>query len=209
MRLSWIATSMLLGLALFAPAAQAQQRIAVVRVPEVVQNMAEGKKIMEAGQAREAAARQEGAKLEQDIQATQGQMGQLKAGSTQWNDLRDQLDKKKANYEVWAKITELTLGRSAKEDLKKLFDHVSDATQQVATEQHINLVIADAAPQITGPNLDQITVQQFQSALAQRIVLFADKTVDITQDVLTRVDAIYAKQNQAGPATPAPVVPGH
>jgi Skp family chaperone for outer membrane proteins len=197
-----MAASMLLSLALLVPAAQAQQRIGVVRVPEVVQNMAEGKKIMQDGQARENLAQQEGAKLGQDIKALEGQMQQLKPGSPQWNDLRDQHDDKQMNYQIWAKKTELKLGREAKDDLKKLFDHVTEATQQVATEQHINLVIADAAPEIVGPNLDQLTVQQFQGALAQRIVLFADKTVDITQDVLARVDAIYARQNQVGPTTP-------
>lgn len=202
MRLSWIAASMLVGLMLLAPAANAQQKVAVVRVGDVVSNMAEGKKAAQAATARDTDAKQEGARKQQELQTLEGSLQQLKRGSQQWMQTRDQLEDKQLANQVWAKKMEITLGRAAKDDVRRMFDHVTEATQQVAQEQHINLVMADNSPDI-GPNVDQLTVQQFASVLAQRNVLFADKTVDITQDVLTRVDAIYAKQNQ-GAASPAP-----
>jgi len=205
MRLSWIAASALLAVLLAGSRAQAQQKIGVVRVGEVVSNMAEGKKASQAGQSRQNDAKQQESKWVNDIQSLQGQLQQLKEGSAQWNDLRDQVEKKQLDYEIWGKQTQNTLARAAKEDLRKLFDHVSEATQQIAIEQHFNLVIADNSPKM-GASLDGVTVQQLGNLLAERNVLFADKTVDITQDVLTRVDALFAKQNQAGPATP--VQPG-
>ena len=206
MRLSWIAASMLVGLMLLAPAANAQQKVAVVRVGDVVSNMAEGKKAAQAATARDTDAKQEGARKQQELQTLEGSLQQLKRGSQQWMQTRDQLEDKQLANQVWAKKMEITLGRAAKDDVRRMFDHVTEATQQVAQEQHINLVMADNSPDI-GPNVDQLTVQQFASVLAQRNVLFADKTVDITQDVLTRVDAIYAKQNH-GAASPAPAPSG-
>jgi Skp family chaperone for outer membrane proteins len=209
MRLSWIAASTFLGLALLAPAAQAQQKIGVVRVTEVVRGMAESKKAVQSGTARETEAEQHQANLEREIQTLQGQLSQIKENSAQYRDLRSQLDEKQISAEGWVKKTKLDLSRAAKDDVHKMFDHVSDAIQQIATEQHFNLVVSDNTPEILGPNFDQMTVQQYGAMLSQRNVLFADKTVDITQDVLTRVDAIYAKQNQ-GTAVPAPtpVIPG-
>ena len=208
MRYSWIAMSALMGLALLAPAANAQQRIAVVHISDVVSNMAEAKAASKNGLGHKNDAEIERGRREQEIQKMQGDLNQLKGGSPQWNDVRNQLEDKQMMYQVWLKKTQVTLDRAAKDDLKKLFDHVNEATQQIAMEQHFNLVLADA-PEEVGPNNDQLTFQQYGALLSQRVVMFADKTVDITQDVLTRVDALYAKQQGATAPAPmsTPVIP--
>jgi hypothetical protein len=47
-------------------------------------------------------------------------------------------------------------------------------------------------------------VAQLEAALASRAVLFANKKADITEDVLTVVEANFARQNPAPGPPPLP-----
>jgi hypothetical protein len=87
--------------------------------------------------------------------------------------------------------------------LKVCYDHIAAAAAQVAEQEHLDLVIADPFRDI-GPDMDKATAAQLDAALSSRIVLFANKKADITEDVITMVQLNFAKQ-QAPPGGPLPL----
>jgi hypothetical protein len=59
--------------------------------------------------------------------------------------------------------------------------------------------------------MDKVNAAQLDTLLGQRAVLFANKKADITDDVLTMIEANFAKQGQIAGPPPLPAVPppGH
>lgn len=185
--------------------------IGVIRTGEIMRNMAEMKKFQTDGRARLTELQQQQQQRELELQDLQKHRdNNLKQGSQQWIDETNKIDQKTAELNIWKQVSSVQLERWQKQTVKDMFDHVAAATAQVAEAQHLDLVIADQSPDI-GPDMDKVSSAQLEAALGSRAVLFANKKADITQDVLTQVDANFAKQGQiAGPppAIPAPGV-GH
>jgi Skp family chaperone for outer membrane proteins len=179
-------------------------QIAVVRAARITRDCSESKQLTQTLGARFNEMKQENAKREAEITQLIDQQNQLKSGSAQWLQLRDSIDDKKLALEVWTKKMQLEMDRRQKAGLKSIYEHVAQATQTIAERQHLDLVLADNSPDLSGPDLDKVTLQQFETMLATRGVLFATKKADITEDVLTLVEANYKNQS-ASTATP----PGH
>lgn len=202
----------LLALAMPATALRAGQapaehvpQIAVVRTAQITRNCSESKQLLQILQSRFNEMGQEEQKKNAELKQLADQLSQLKAGSAQWLQLRDQIDDKKLALDVWREKMKLELDRKQKAGEKSVYDHVTQAVQAVAENQHLDLVLADNSPDV-GPDLDGITPAQFNQLLAARAVLFANKKADITEDVLTLVEANFKNQKgeaaNAGPAAP-------
>jgi Skp family chaperone for outer membrane proteins len=193
------------------PPAEHVPQIAVVRTAYVTHNSAEWRQMGQGIQVRVKEIGDEQTRKKAEIDKLIEQQSQLKSGSAQWMDLRDQIDDKKLSLEMWGKKMELELQRREKTGIKTLYDHVGLAVQKIAEERHYDLVFADNSPEFTGPDLDRLTSVQLQQALAMRAVLFTTKKTDITEDVLTLVDSNFAaKPNTAVSVPQAPAtVPGH
>jgi Skp family chaperone for outer membrane proteins len=178
-------------------------QIAVVRAAQVTRDCTEWKQMTQAINARLNEMKQEQAKRENEINQLIDQQTQLKAGSAQWAALREQIDDKKLGLEVWAKKMQLELERRQKAGMKSTYDHVAQAVTKIATDRHLDLVLADNSPEFLGPDLDKITPPQLEQVLALRGVLFTTKNADITEDVKTLVEANFKSQAaSAGPQTP-------
>jgi Skp family chaperone for outer membrane proteins len=193
------------------PVADHVPQIAVVRTAYVTHNSIEWKQMSQGIQVRLKEIRDEQARKTAEIDKLTEQQSQLKQGSAQWIDLRDQIDDKKLGLEMWAKKMDLELQRREKSGIKTIYDHVSQAVQKIAEDRHYDLVLADNSPEFTGPDLDRLTSVQLQQALAMRAVLFTTKKADITEEVLTLLDSNFAnKQNPAASVPQAPAtLPGH
>lgn len=150
----------------------------------------------------------------------QGELSKLRdqeqAKAKEIQDLREQRDKfsKKgtADYEkqtadlvqksvdarVWAEVEQAKLTRRNKEQTKSLYEKIQSAVAQVAQERKIDLVLADFGRDLPD-DLDDITPDRLQQMIAQRSVLFANKGVDISEDVIARLNAAY----KAGAGAPS------
>ena len=189
-----------------APAAAGDHQLAVgvVNTTRVLRTMQETKKLDADFRGQNTALAQQQRQKEVEIEELQKHRdGNLKPGSQQWNDETESIDKKRAELEVWKRMSTVQLERSYKISLKGIYDHIAAASEQVATQQHLDLVIADQSPEI-GPDLEAADVRALQAALAARAVLFSNKRADITEDVLTVVEANFAKQNPPAPG-PGPL----
>lgn len=174
--------------------------VGVVNVSKVFHNMQETKKSDTDFRAQNEQLVQQQKQKEAEIQDLAKRRADFKPGSAQWQDVTNQIDQKSADLEVWARVKKAQLERQFKQNMKALYDHIAQATAEVAQQQHLNLVIADQSPEFIGPNLDSITTQRLDEILSSRAVLYSDKKADITDDVLTRVEANYANANRAAGA---------
>jgi Skp family chaperone for outer membrane proteins len=179
-----------------------------VRIGYIYRNMQEAAQSFQSLKNRFTQMQGDEAKRRQELEGLANQLLQFKVGSPQWFSLRDSIDDKKLALESWAKKMQIELDREKKKALIDQYRHVNEAVQTVAEQQHLDLVVSDYTPEIVGPDFDGIQQQQLEQLVLSRAVLFAGKKADITQEVLTLVDANFAKEKQAVGAAPAGPV-GH
>jgi Skp family chaperone for outer membrane proteins len=70
-----------------------------------------------------------------------------------------------------------------------MFQHVCDATQEVAAAKGIDLVLAERKTDL--PTFDTMKTEEVAAALAANTVLYSAPKADITNDVLLAVDKKY------------------
>jgi Skp family chaperone for outer membrane proteins len=183
-------------------------KIGVVRVSYIYRNMQESAQAFQVLKARVGQMEQEGANKRKDLENLDNQLKQLKPGSPQWVSMRNQLDDKKFELDSWGKKMQLELDREKKAALIEQYRHVNEAVQTVAEQQHLDLVVSDYTPEIIGPDFDGIPQERLEQIILSRAVLFAGKKADVTQEVLTVLDANFAKNRQSiGSTPPAPAIP--
>lgn len=181
-----------------------QLSVGVVNTTKILRSMQETKKLDTDFRGKQSELGRQQQQKEQELADLQKHRdNNLKPGSQQYRDETATMQQKRVELEVWKQMSSLQLEQWYKESLKGVFDHITQATAQVATQQNIDLVIADQSAEI-GPDLEKVNVQQLQAVLASRAVLYADKKADITEDVLTVVEKNYASQ---GPPPGPPALP--
>jgi Skp family chaperone for outer membrane proteins len=180
------------------PAANDHQvAIGVVNVTTIYLAMKEPKKLTEAMRAQQEQLAKEQQQREGALNDMVKHRGEFKPGSAQFDAETKQIEDEQVKYQIWVATARAQLERQQKKNLKQIFDHIQQATREIAQQLHLNVVIADQSPEI-GPDLNGINVQDLSQRLASRAVLYYDKKADITDEVLTRVEANYA--NGAGAA---------
>jgi len=116
----------------------------------------------------------------------------LRTDSPQYAEKDKELQTAKIDLEVWAQIQQAESQRTNKLQTKALFDKIVNAVASVATAKGVDLVIADQHPELPDNFMEQATLEQVRATLGQRNVLYSSPQVDITQDVITQMDANYA-----------------
>ena len=129
---------------------------------------------------------------QQKVKSLQEQRDNLRTDSPQYADKDKELQSAEIDLKVWAEIQQAESQRTNKMQTKALFDKIVNAVAAVATAKGIDLVIADQHPEVPDNFMEQATLEQVRALLGQRNVLYSSPQVDITQDVITPMDADYA-----------------
>jgi len=169
--------------------------IGVVEVQEVFHNMQETKKVLVDINAKRKNELNGLERRKQDVQNLIAHRNDFKPGSAAWQEETAKIDRQGTELEVLARVTQIQLDREQKQTTKALFDKIEKACQQIAEQQNLDLVLADRKVDFVGPDLDGVSVDRLTDLLGQRSVMYKSKKADITADVLTLLDAQFAKQN--------------
>jgi Skp family chaperone for outer membrane proteins len=129
---------------------------------------------------------------QQKVKSLQEQRDNLRTDSPQYADKDKELQSAKIDLEVWAQIQQAESQRTNKLQTKALFDKIVNSVAAVATAKGIDLVIADQHPEVPDNFMEQATLEQVRQMLGTRNVLYSSPQVDITQDVITQMDADYS-----------------
>jgi Skp family chaperone for outer membrane proteins len=125
------------------------------------------------------------------IQDLKGQRDKFtKKGTADWDKQTADLVQKSVEARVWAETEQARLTRRNKEQTKALFEKIQGAIAQIAQERKIDLVMTDFGRDLPD-DVDDITPDALRQLIAQKSVLFAGKGVDLSDDVIARLNASY------------------
>lgn len=113
----------------------------------------------------------------------------------QYRDVTEQIENATAQLQASATVTHLALDRERKLMLKKLYEKIDAAIAKVAEQENIDLVLGDGAPNHV-ENIEELTFQEMIRMLNGRNVLYSKKQFNISEKVLTLLDAQYAAENK-------------
>lgn len=196
------AAALLLGLAV---PAMAQSKIAVVNPTRVFSEIQESKDVGAKMDAEVAAFQQEANVRREKIVALTKARDELKSDSPQYDEKNRELLDTQAAAETWAKTTQVNIQRRQKDTTRRIYDLIVKTTEEVAKEKGFDLVIAQFSPELP-PNLDNLSLQQLQQLLVGRNLMFVNPSIDLSNEVIARIDAKYRETTPA-PATPAAGTP--
>lgn len=183
-----IALILCLGLA---NAATAQDlKVAVCNPARIFNEMKETKDLKEKMEVQgKDLQNQENAK-KTELDALQAKLKMLNAGSPQHDEAQKELIKKAIEYDTWKKINQAQVQQDQKLSMKILFDKITAATEAVAKEAGLDLVIAET--NVEFPDIGAINVDQLRALINQRNVIFNSGKLDISPKVIAKLDADYA-----------------
>ena len=115
---------------------------------------------------------------------------QLKPGTPQYDQLNGQLREKAIDFQAWSQVNKADLESRQKAQLKNLYQKMQDAVAEIAKQQGYDLVLTEQAPQLP-PNTDQMQMNDLRGLLNARNVLFAKPELDITSQVIAKMDEKY------------------
>jgi len=122
-----------------------------------------------------------------DLQATRDA---LKADAPGFDKANQDLMRDAIEYQTWAQITQANVQRNQKLQMVNLFNKITAAVAEVATQKGVDIVIAEQRPELPD-SLDQLNVEQVRALINGRNILFATASVDLSNDVIASMDAKY------------------
>ena len=170
-------------------------RVAVANTARIFSDMQQTKDL----KAKLEAKRQEIATEENDrrtkISGMEAGLKEVAPDNPQFKSSQDTLDKAMADFDSWGKLVRLQAERDQKETMILLFNEIQVAVGQVAKQDNFDIVIADQGSDLS--NTEGMSFDQLRAVINQKDVLFTSKKADISDEVLTLLDAQYAKQKAA------------
>ena len=124
---------------------------------------------------------------------------ELKPGTDEYRERTKQLTLLEAELKWFVETEGQKVERGLAMSLRNIFDDIQSAIREIAQEQRIDVVLAyDKAPEETPESATQVR----QYILLQK-VLFWSPRVDLTDDVIARLNAKYKARSSDAPKTPA------
>ncbi|HEY8668130.1 MAG TPA: OmpH family outer membrane protein [Tepidisphaeraceae bacterium] len=186
---------LLVTLGLIVPAAQAQEapaKIAVVNTAKVLEDMKETKDLMADMGKENDRLKAEDEVRRKKVQAFQSERDSIKADQPQYATKNEEFLKAAIEYEAWGKITQAAVQRDQKLKLKMLFDRIAVTVTEIAKAKGLDLVIVDQHTDVDERSIDKVSTEQLRALLNQRNVLYVTSRLDISAEVLARLDEKYS-----------------
>lgn len=160
--------------------------VAVCDIKELLENYQKAKDLMNSLNDRRMKLENEEKDRIAKTDGIQAEIKELKAGSPEYEKRFSELQRLTFDREVWKKFESAVLLREHHRYTRLLYDEMRNSVAQIAKEQGIQVVlfIEHRIPETqTSPELGQV--------MEGRKVIFADPSVDITEQVLKRMNDDY------------------
>jgi Skp family chaperone for outer membrane proteins len=126
-------------------------------------------------------------KLKQ-MDAQAAMIKELATGSKKYDEEVEKLQKMDAERQVWRKIQEQTVMRDYRLATEQMYNEINTTIAAVAKEQGFDIVLYRDSVE-----LNSETPTELLGKIALRKVLYNDPSLDITDQVIERVNATYTK----------------
>lgn len=168
----------------------AQTKVAVVNPAKILQEMKETKQSNEAFRAEQQAVQSQFRERQNKLAELENQKNQLKPDAPQWAELNKQVVQLRTENEIWLKEKDQELTLKFRTQAKSISNKIKAAIEEVAKSKGYDLVISEQN-ELQDADLERIPVQQLMPALLARNVFYSADSIDITQEVLAKLDASY------------------
>ena len=178
-----------LAIACFALPASAQ-KIATANAGKIFKDIQETKDITAKMDSERKSIEAQDQERKQKVKDLQGARDALKADAPGYEKANQDLFQAVIEYQTWAQITQANVQRNQKMLMVNLFNKITAAVAEVATQKGIDLVIAEQRADLPD-TLDQLKIEEVRALLNSRNILYATASVDIGNDVIAVMDAKY------------------
>lgn len=181
-------------MAAFSSATFAQaQKVAVANMGRILTEIKEFKELETKLKSKFEDAKAAQEKQQARARELQGQRDQFKPGSPEYERANNDLIKVAVELQVSGQVAQQELVREQKRQLKGLSDKIVAQVKSVAEAKQISLVISQVVPpEISDENWEKLTPEQAGNLLSQRNLLYVAPEMDITNEVITTLDAAHA-----------------
>ena len=181
-------------------------RIAVANVPRILSELREAKDLDATFASEKDKLAMEEAKMKEDIRSLEGQAGNFRPDSPQYEDLQNRYVEAVSKYKIWGETVKFRRETQKKRLTRMLYDKIYAAIGEYAAREGIEMVISDVQPMLTEKEFAQVPLEQLGPLLNQRRVLYSGKSSDISQAIIALLDSKYGGVGAApggqNPATP-------
>ncbi len=167
--------------------------VAVVDLQAVFNASQQQNAIQSAQQSRTEKLQGEVKTRQDNVQMLKGQLDTLTPNSDAWETKRTELLQKTVELQSWAQVSEQLEGRQRTLEFVGLYDSANKAVSAVASELGIAIVL-QTGTMPSNNQLAQAEPQQLVALLQNRKVLHNTPQVDITQQVIARMNSAFAGQ---------------
>lgn len=191
MKLHWIILALAMIIANSAAIHAQATKIAVVNPNKVFTSMKEREDVLRRieGDVR---ALVEGAKeKEKSAASLKAELENLKPDSPQYVEKRQQLTRASVSAKMENQFAKMQADSIETSSMLALYEKIADAAEQVAKEKGIDLVLLQVNPELPAGG-EGLNINQLRELLIRRSVLYAAPNVDISEDVIARLNANYA-----------------
>jgi Skp family chaperone for outer membrane proteins len=130
---------------------------------------------------------------QEEVQRLQSQLDTMTPNSDAWESKRTEVLNKSVELQAWAQVSEQLEGRQRTREFVGLYDSANKAVSAVANELGIAVVLQTGTLP-SNEQLAQAQPQQLVALLQNRKVLHHTAQVDITQQVIARMNSDYTGQ---------------
>lgn len=189
-----LVTALFICLGLAHSAGAQETKIAVCNPAKIFNSMQETKDLKDKMEAQGKDLENQDVAKKKELEALQAKLKMLTPGSAPHEEAQKELIKKAIEYDTWKKINQAQVQQDQKLSMKSLFDKITAATEAVAKENNIDLVIAET--NVEFPDIGQINVDQLRALINQRNVIYNNGKLDISDKIIAKLDADYKAGNK-------------
>lgn len=172
--------------------AQEALRIAIVNPARVFTDMQETKDLKQKMEAEARAIRDEEERRAKDVEEARKRRNLFNPGTAEYNEANKALVEKAIALQTWRQLIQADLQRQQKDQMRTLFLKIEKATKELGEARKFDLVLVDQRADLPA-DLEQIDVNQLRMLINQRTVLFSSAKLDLTDEVVKKLDAEYKK----------------
>ena len=165
-------------------ASLSEVKIGVVSVTQIFKDCKRNVKYREETKAEYEKLAGELKKLEADIEADKAGLVTLKAGSSDHTEQVKEILVKQSTLQTHQKFYERQLELKEQRWTEELYQDILKATEEVAKEKGLTLVLENSRVE-----LPALSAQDLMMTIRTNKVLYGDGSVDITDEVLEKVDS--------------------
>ena len=125
---------------------------------------------------------------QQKVADLRGALELIKPEAPQYEEQSRAYMQAASDQKAWVELNQGLASRKEKLQTKMLFDKITATIAEVAKERGIDFVVSEP-PAL---NIDRMSSQDLTQAMAQREILYSNASLDLTADVIARLDERYA-----------------